>query len=179
MGRRQNLGCGVMEMASPPFPGFHCVPSIPGYEDKGVRLHFYSTLPPKHPTYRRGMRLPRAPQPPFSADTTLSRALTPARSRHYTSEAQGQWTSYSPDISPAWTMMTDTKDVTEQLYAEIDRTPERYRPLLLRLVHSFREGIEEDEPWPTAAESFREGWRDVKAGRVRPVETLWDDIDAD
>jgi hypothetical protein len=76
-------------------------------------------------------------------------------------------------------MTTESRDVTEQLYAEIERTPERYRPLLLRLVHSFREGIEEDEPWPTAAESFLEGWRDVKAGRVRSVETLWDGLDAE
>ncbi|MGH8583377.1 MAG: hypothetical protein ACREWG_11450 [Gammaproteobacteria bacterium] len=35
----------------------------------------------------------------------------------------------------------DTKDIARQLYTEIERTPERYRPLLLRLVHSFREGI--------------------------------------
>ncbi len=76
-------------------------------------------------------------------------------------------------------MTTESKDVTEQLYAEIERTPERYRPLLLRLVHSFREGIEEGEPWPSAAECFREGWRDVKAGRVRSVDTLWDGLDAD
>jgi hypothetical protein len=54
-----------------------------------------------------------------------------------------------------------------------------YRPLLLRLVHSFREGIEEDGPWPSAVESFREGWQDVKAGRVHPVENLWDGIDTD
>lgn len=74
---------------------------------------------------------------------------------------------------------TDSKETTQQLYAEIERTPERYRPLLLRLVHSFREGIEEDEPWPNAAECFREGWRDVKAGHVHPIETLWDGIDAD
>jgi hypothetical protein len=77
------------------------------------------------------------------------------------------------------TMTTTPKDATEQLHAEIERTPERYRPLLLRLVHSFREGIEEDEPWPSAVESFREGWRDVKAGRVHPVDTLWDGIDTD
>ena len=76
-------------------------------------------------------------------------------------------------------MSTDTNDITEQLQAEIERTPERYRPLLLRLVRSFREGIEEDEPWPSANESFREGWRDVKAGRVHPVETLWDGIDTE
>ena len=77
------------------------------------------------------------------------------------------------------TMSTTPEDATEQLHAEIERTPERYRPLLLRLVHSFREGIEEDESWPSAVDSFREGWRDVKAGRVHPVDTLWDGIDTD
>lgn len=76
-------------------------------------------------------------------------------------------------------MTTPTNNVTERLHAEIERTPERYRPLLLRLVHSFREGIEEDEPWPTAAESFRDGWRDVKAGRTQPVATLWEGIDTE
>ena len=76
-------------------------------------------------------------------------------------------------------MATDSKNIVQQLYAEIGRTPERYRPLLLRLVRSFREGIEEDEPWPSAAESFREGWRDVKAGRVHPVDTLWDGIETE
>jgi hypothetical protein len=39
-------------------------------------------------------------------------------------------------------MTMDIKDITRQLYAEIERTPELYRPLLLRLVQSFREGIE-------------------------------------
>jgi hypothetical protein len=76
-------------------------------------------------------------------------------------------------------MVQQAKDITERLHAEIELTPERYRPLLLRLVHSFREGIEEDEPWQSAAESFREGWRDIKAGRVQPIDTLWDGIDAD
>ena len=76
-------------------------------------------------------------------------------------------------------MATDSKNITRQLYAEIDQTPERYRALLLRLVHSFREGIEEDEPWPSAADAFRDGWCDVKAGRSRSVDTLWDGIDAD
>ena len=70
-------------------------------------------------------------------------------------------------------------DITEKLHAEIEQTPVRYRSLLLRLVHSFRKGIEEDEPWPTAEASLREGWDDVKAGRVHPVDTLWDGADAD
>ncbi len=76
-------------------------------------------------------------------------------------------------------MSIQAQEITAQLHAEIERTPQRYRPLLLRLVHSFREGIEEDEPWPTAAESFREGWQDAGAGRVHDIDTLWDRIDAD
>lgn len=75
-------------------------------------------------------------------------------------------------------MSTKRSDITEQLHAEIEQTPARYRPLLLRLVHSFRKGIEEDEPWPSAVESFREGWQHVKAGRVHLADTLWDGIDA-
>ncbi len=76
-------------------------------------------------------------------------------------------------------MSTNHQQIIEQLHAEIERTPERYRPLLLRLVHSFREGIEEDEPWPTAEECLREALQDVKAGRVHPIETLWDGIAAE
>lgn len=75
-------------------------------------------------------------------------------------------------------MAIDSNSITRQLHAEIEQTPERFRPLLLRLVHSFREGIEEDAPWPDAVDCFREGWNDVKAGRIRPIDSLWDDIDA-
>lgn len=56
-------------------------------------------------------------------------------------------------------------DITEQLRAEIERTPLRYRSLLLRLVHSFREGVEADEPWPSASEAFREVGRTRWPGR--------------
>ena len=76
-------------------------------------------------------------------------------------------------------MTQPTEEITERLHAEIELTPARYRPLLLRLVHSFREGIEADEPWSSAAGSFREGWRDVRAGRTQPLDSLWDGIDAD
>ena len=76
-------------------------------------------------------------------------------------------------------MTPQPDDVTRQLHAEIERTPERYRSLLLRLVHSFREGVEQEERWPTAAESFRDGWQNAQAGRVRDVETLWHGIDAE
>lgn len=76
-------------------------------------------------------------------------------------------------------MSTEHNDITERLHAEIEDTPLRYRALLLRLVHSFRTGIEEDEPWPSAEESLREGWDDVKAGRVHPIEELWEGIEPD
>ncbi len=44
-------------------------------------------------------------------------------------------------------------------------------------VTNIKEAIElyQDELWPNAAASFRDGRRDVKAGRIHPVETLWDD----
>lgn len=70
-------------------------------------------------------------------------------------------------------------NITEQLHAEIERTPVRYRSLLLRVVHSFREGIEAEEPWPVAGDAFREGWRDARTGRTHQIETLWDGIDVD
>ena len=76
-------------------------------------------------------------------------------------------------------MSTPTDDITKELHDEIERTPARYRSLLLRLVHSFREGVEQDEPWPSAADAFREGWRDVKTGRAHSVDTLWNGIDTD
>ncbi|MGH8474211.1 MAG: hypothetical protein ACRERV_12755 [Methylococcales bacterium] len=76
-------------------------------------------------------------------------------------------------------MTKDSNIIIRQLHAEIDQTPERYRALLLRLVRSFREGIEEDEPWPSAADTFREGWRDLKADRTHPIKTLWDGINTD
>ena len=76
-------------------------------------------------------------------------------------------------------MNTESDNITRQLHTEIEQIPGRYRALLLKLVHSFREGVEEEAPWPSAADSFRAGWRDVKAGRVHPVDTLWDGIDAE
>jgi hypothetical protein len=44
-------------------------------------------------------------------------------------------------------------DTQQTLYSEIDQTPERYRSAFLSLVHAFRKGIEEDEPWPIATVS--------------------------
>lgn len=75
-------------------------------------------------------------------------------------------------------MATDIAQLTQQLHAEIDQTPERYRGLLLRVVHSFREGIEDEHAEIDPAESVRRGLADIRAGRTYPIETLWDGIDA-
>ena len=48
-------------------------------------------------------------------------------------------------------MPNTAQDIAQQLHAEIDAIPPAYQGLLLRLVHSFREGIEADFPWPSAA----------------------------
>lgn len=66
------------------------------------------------------------------------------------------------------------EDYTQQLHSEIEQTPEEYRPLLLKIVHSFREGV---TTLPSAEESFREGWKDVMEGKTHPIDTLWDGID--
>lgn len=72
-------------------------------------------------------------------------------------------------------MPTEKPDYTQRLHDEIDLTPEEYRPLLLRIVHSFREGV---NAMPSADESFEAGWKDVMQGNTHPVESLWDGINA-
>jgi hypothetical protein len=67
-------------------------------------------------------------------------------------------------------MTTHITDYTEQLHQEIEQTPEEYRPLLLKIVHSFREGV----TLPSAEESFREGWQDTTNNNTHSVDTLWD-----
>jgi hypothetical protein len=73
-------------------------------------------------------------------------------------------------------MATASVDCTKRLHDEIEQTPEEFRPLLLRIVHSFREGV---SVLPSAQTSFQEGWKDVMAGNTQSVDTLWDGIDTD
>ncbi len=69
-------------------------------------------------------------------------------------------------------MATTAPDYTDQLHKEIEKIPEEYRGLLLRIVHSFREGV----TLPTAEQSVQEGWQDVMQGNTHSVDTLWDDL---
>ncbi len=69
------------------------------------------------------------------------------------------------DLSPT--------EYTKQLHREIEQTPEEYRGLLLRIVHSFREGV----ALPTAEESFRDGWLDTLKGNTKSIDDLWDEVE--
>jgi hypothetical protein len=67
-----------------------------------------------------------------------------------------------------------TADVTQKLIEEIYQTPEEYRPMLLRIVESFRQSV----TLPSAKESFRQGWKETIAGETRPIDDLWEDMEA-
>jgi len=63
----------------------------------------------------------------------------------------------------------------QQLAQEINNTPDEYLPMLLKLVHLFRQRI----TLKPAQESFRQGWQEVLTGETLPIETLWEGIDED
>ncbi|OGG54836.1 MAG: hypothetical protein A3F84_22015 [Candidatus Handelsmanbacteria bacterium RIFCSPLOWO2_12_FULL_64_10] len=64
--------------------------------------------------------------------------------------------------------------IEKQLAREIKSTPEEYLPNLLQLVRLFRESV----ALKPAEASFRQGWKEARAGETRPVSELWEGIDA-
>lgn len=74
-------------------------------------------------------------------------------------------------------MTAPTAELTKKLRKEIALTPPKYRPLLLKLVHSFRETMAEDASTELSpADSLRQALREVKAGKARSIEGLWDRV---
>ena len=65
------------------------------------------------------------------------------------------------------------RSVTEALHAEIRRIPPDRRGLLLRMVHSYREGIEQEIEDVNPRDSLRQALREVRLGKARPVDGLW------
>ncbi len=63
----------------------------------------------------------------------------------------------------------------DRVLEELDLIPQEYLPALANLVRAFRESF----ALPSAAESFRQGWREAKRGDTRPISELWDGIDAE
>lgn len=74
-------------------------------------------------------------------------------------------------------MSTTAKSITERLHAEIDLVPPNRREPLLKIVHAYREAIEDEDIDPV--ESFRQGWKEVQEGKTRPIEGLWERIGLD
>jgi hypothetical protein len=70
-------------------------------------------------------------------------------------------------------MTTKAAKLTKQLHDEIERVPEDRRGLLLKIVHSYREGIEQEIEDVDPRDSLRQALREVKAGKTRSIEGLW------
>lgn len=61
----------------------------------------------------------------------------------------------------------------DKIEQEINQMPAEYLPALYNIVHIFRESVS----IKSTADSFRQGFKEALAGKVHPVETLWDDIE--
>lgn len=70
-------------------------------------------------------------------------------------------------------MDMNNSSFVQEIYREIDITPEEYLPALLEIVRGFRLGV-----LKPADESFKQGMQDVIEGNTRPVSELWKEIDA-
>ena len=60
----------------------------------------------------------------------------------------------------------------KRVVKEVDAVPEEFLPMLLQMVRSYRESVD----LKPAAESFRKGWEEAKAGDAVPVKHLWEGI---
>lgn len=70
-------------------------------------------------------------------------------------------------------MEMNKSSCAQEIYREIDITPEEYLPALLEIVRGFRLGV-----LKPADESFKQGMQDIAHGNTQPVSELWKDIDA-
>lgn len=62
-----------------------------------------------------------------------------------------------------------------ELLAEIERVPPEYLAPLLKILRAFRESI----TLPTAAESFKQGWKEAMEGDIHPIDELWLDLETE
>jgi hypothetical protein len=66
--------------------------------------------------------------------------------------------------------------VTDALHAEIERVPPSRRGPLLKIVHAYREAVEADREVIDPRQALRQALREVKAGKTRPIEGLWERV---
>ncbi len=67
-----------------------------------------------------------------------------------------------------------TQIYSETLESVLQDIPVECMPALIKIIDAFKEGVTE---LPNAKISLQEGLRDIKEGRVYPIDTLWDGID--
>ena len=70
-------------------------------------------------------------------------------------------------------MATTAQTTIERLHMEIDLVPANRREPLLKIVHAYREAVEDEDAEIDPVESFRQGWKEVQEGKTRPIEGLW------
>lgn len=71
-------------------------------------------------------------------------------------------------------MTTYHATYTDRIRQEVAQTPDEYLPLLLEMIHLFRQSI----ALKPAEESFRQGWQEALRGETLPVAELWAGIEA-
>lgn len=73
-----------------------------------------------------------------------------------------------------------TAALAEQWQWEFELTPPEHRRMLLKLAHSFRQSLAEDDADDIdPAESSRQGWTEVQEGKTRPRDGLRESIGPD
>ena len=68
-----------------------------------------------------------------------------------------------------------TTEYRAQLLQAVNALPEEYLPYLLQLVQTFSDSV----TLKSAAESLRQGWQEARNKEIRPIDELWDGIDAE
>jgi hypothetical protein len=63
----------------------------------------------------------------------------------------------------------------EQITTEVGQTPDEYLPMLLQIVRTFRQSV----ALKPAEESFRQGWKEMRANETLPISELWRNIDSE
>jgi hypothetical protein len=71
-------------------------------------------------------------------------------------------------------MRTYQTTYTKRIRQEIKQTPEEYLPLLLEMIHLFRQSI----TLKPAEESFRQGRQEALKSETLPISELWTGVDA-
>ena len=70
-------------------------------------------------------------------------------------------------------MTTYQATYTDRISKEVAQTPDEYLPLLLEIIHVFRQSI----ALKPAEESFRQGWQETLRAETLPISELWTGIE--